>query len=238
MLSWTIFMISWTRQTVQSANLSTHTHIWKKCRFLDFFYNLICFASPFYWSSRNVISGIYSQSRVSPTTGRHLCQAKSLPALNSPYSPGPHGCCRTTLSRATDIRTPNAPLPSTFDPSVQLGQILSGLHAVGVRDGGGGWPPSPSTLECCDWNLDLFVFPSVYGLWKYKNPRKCSQNLLWAQGKTQMWEGQSRAWGNALVKGSKVVSYSNTCRSQQFVDPLHGSFLVSCHTAVHIFSYY
>ena len=237
MLSWTIFMISWTRQTVQSANLSTHTHIWKKCRFLDFFYNLICFASPFYWSSRNVISGIYSQSRVSPTTGRHLCQAKSLPALNSPYNPGPHGCCRTTLSRATDIRTPSSSSLHLWSLSAAGANPFWSPCCWGKRRGWG-VTPSPSTLECCDWNLDLFVFPSVYGLWKYKNPRKCSQNLLWAQGKTQMWEGQSRAWGNALVKGSKVVSYSNTCRSQQFVDPLHGSFLVSCHTAVHIFSYY
>lgn len=73
----------------------------------------------------------------------------------------------------------------------------------------------------------------VYGLLKYTNPRWSSQNLFFSP----VWDNelganfkqvrQSQAWGNKWVKSSKVVSYSNTCKSQQFLSPPQESFFFS-----------
>lgn len=82
----------------------------------------------------------------------------------------------------------------------------------------------------------------VYGLLKYTNPRRSSQNLLFCP----VWDNELREnfkqrsgrvrRGETNGFSSKVVSYSNTCKSQQFLSPPRGSFffLVSCHTVVHL----
>lgn len=70
----------------------------------------------------------------------------------------------------------------------------------------------------------------VYGLSKYTNPRRSSQNLLFCP----VWDNELRAnfkqrsgrvrCGETNGLSSSVVSYSNTCKSQLFLSPPHGSF--------------
>lgn len=58
-------------------------------------------------------------------------------------------------------------------------------------------------------------------------PRQC------AQGKTQMQGGAELGVGER-VKSSKVVSYGNTCKSQQCLNPPCGSFCLLPHCGSHL----